>query len=138
MLQDVLKTEQIADEAVLAAKLSKASGPIFGPLDTKEKFIQVAIEQRKGIVFGGTAEGTYTCTMISAKAGHGEYNEQAITFFTEFMHKELGIPGERGFIFLINPGTNNIGFCGETLQTLAPRVGLASYLESGEKPEVNK
>ncbi|KAK7053215.1 hypothetical protein VNI00_003834 [Paramarasmius palmivorus] len=123
---------KITDDLALAMKLSKASGSLLGPLGTQEKYIQVVVEPRKCIVFGGTAEGTYTCTIISVKAGPAEYNQSLVALFTRLMEEELGIPGERGSIFLLNPGINNIGFCGKTADALISHIGLENYLSDGE------
>ncbi|KAJ8090120.1 hypothetical protein PM082_018703 [Marasmius tenuissimus] len=83
-------------------------------MSTPEALFGVHLRQEEKLSFAGTFEPAFMCTLFAITVGNPGMNKKVVENFTKYLEDNLGVKSNRGYIFLENPGANNVGFCGET------------------------
>ncbi|KAG7087177.1 hypothetical protein E1B28_013158 [Marasmius oreades] len=83
-------------------------------LKTPEALFGVILQQNQTFCFAGSLEPCFSCSLTGITVGNPGVNQAVVREFTKYLEKKLGVSNDRGYVFLQNPGANNVGFKGET------------------------
>ncbi|KAL0572871.1 hypothetical protein V5O48_009083, partial [Marasmius crinis-equi] len=78
-------------------------------LNTPEGLFGVILNQNLKFCFAGTFDPAFMVSLDAITVGNPGVNRKVVEEFTKYLEKELGTPKDRGYIFLNNPGANNVG-----------------------------
>jgi len=104
----------IADRKAFAIKFSKLCAETT---EKPELYVSVKIDYNETLTFNGTFEPAFNFTIVSLDNIDHQKNEKYSKVFFDFFKKELGIPGERGYIHYVDPGRENLAYAGATFIT---------------------
>ncbi|BFZ63157.1 hypothetical protein YB2330_004277 [Saitoella coloradoensis] len=86
-------------------------------LKKPSKYMCVKINEDALMAFDGTFEPAFnlhiTCLGVDA-----QQNKEIIAAYTKFLGDKFGLPGDRGYVRVVDPGRENIGFTGQPFSEL--------------------
>ncbi|KAL1685590.1 Tautomerase/MIF superfamily [Schizophyllum commune] len=130
---DLTVNVQIPDAKALSLELSKVGAKILGK---PESYISVLIKVNETLTFGGTHDPAFQLVITSLGNVNPAANEKYSKAFSEFLKEKLGLPNDRGYMFVhllplhqirmlthhlrafIDPGNANLGYQGTTFATI--------------------
>ncbi|KAI0003374.1 Tautomerase/MIF [Russula compacta] len=108
----VLETNvKVADPRSFVLNFSKVAA---NALKKPEKYISISYRHNEYLTFSGTLDPAFLLVITSLDNITPEQNEVYSKEFIEFLNKELGLQGDRGYITFYDPGRAYLGYQGTT------------------------
>ncbi|KAJ8480882.1 hypothetical protein ONZ45_g15497 [Pleurotus djamor] len=106
---------KLDDPKAFVIKFSKFGAETLGK---PEVYISVNYTYNETLTFAGSLDPAFNLSIKSLDNLSPEQNEEYSKKIFPFFEKELGVPGNRGYIDFIDPGRTHMGFKGTTFGTI--------------------
>ncbi|KAI0087774.1 Tautomerase/MIF superfamily [Irpex rosettiformis] len=111
-----LKTNvKLDDPKAFLVEFSKFAAETLGK---PESYIVVSYTHQEFMAWHGTFDPAYLLSVVSLGNINPEANITYSKKFSDFFQTKLGAPSTRGYISLIDPGIENLGYSGTTFGTI--------------------
>ncbi|KAI0802012.1 Tautomerase/MIF superfamily [Irpex lacteus] len=87
-------------------------------LGKPKQYIVVSYVHQEYFAWNGTFDPAYLLQIVSLGNINPEANVTYSKKFSDFLQQRLGAPADRGYISLIDPGNENLGYTGTTFATI--------------------
>ncbi|TFY70685.1 hypothetical protein EVG20_g2329 [Dentipellis fragilis] len=106
---------KVADPRAFSLEFSKLSAQI---LRKPEQYISISLQYNEHLTFKGNFDPAFLLVVTSLGNISPEQNEEYSKLFFDYFARELGIPGDRGYITFYDPGNAYLGHQGTTFATI--------------------